>query len=175
LVGIYLLATRVFGQKAGVHRLLLNLPAIGGLMHALALSRFCLAMHLLLNTSMSTAKALKRCFRATGNGAYEKCADQVTGSLKRGHGVTETLVKCNIFPEDFLHVVETGEESGQLPEVMGRQAEHYQEVASMRLKVLTMFANFAVWGMVAILIIWCIIRIFMTYIGMIDNLADGKF
>jgi type IV pilus assembly protein PilC len=174
LLAMYLFATRVLGQKAAVHRFLLRVPGLGGCLQALALARFSLAMHLTMDTSISTAKALKSCFRATGNGAYEACAEHVGGSLKKGKDVAETLTQCNIFPEEFLHVVATGEESGQLPEVMGQQAQHYQEVASLRMRVLTLFGNIMVWCFVAGLIIWAIFRMAMTYIGMIDNLADGK-
>jgi type II secretory pathway component PulF len=173
LFGLYFLATRILGQKAAVHRILLKIPGIGGCMHALALTRFCLAMQLTMETSLPTAKALKKCLRCTGNGAYEACADKVTGSLKRGHDVSETLTRCNIFPEEFLQIVATAEESGQLPEVMGRQVEHYQDVASTRLKVITMFANFGFWLLVAILIIWVIFRIALSIGGIYQDAMNG--
>jgi hypothetical protein len=64
--------------------------------------------------------------------------------------------------------------SGQLPEVMGQQAGHYQEVASSRMKILTMFASFAVWGMVAVFIIFLIFRIALKYLAAIDDAANFK-
>jgi type II secretory pathway component PulF len=173
LFGLYYVTTRVLGKKAAVHRMLLSIPGIGGCMHALALTRFCLAMHLTMETSLPTAKALKKCFRATGNGAYEACADRVTGSLKRGKDVAEALTQCNIFPEEFLQIVANAEESGQLPEVMGQQVEHYQDVASTRLKVITMFANFGFWLLVAILIIWVIFRIALSIGGIYQDAMNG--
>jgi type IV pilus assembly protein PilC len=171
IFGLYFLATRVLGQKATIHRILLKVPGIGGCLHALALTRFCLAMHLTMKTNISIGKALKKCLRATGNGAYEACADGVSGSLKRGKDVTETLEQCKVFPEDFLQVVATAEESGELSEVMGRQAEQYQEIASTRMSILTTLGNVGFLLFVLGLLAFIIIRMAMTYIGMIDKLA----
>ena len=42
------------------------------------------------------------------------------------------------------------------------------------MKVLTLFATFGVWGMVAIFIIFLIFRIAFKYLGMIDDAANFK-
>jgi type IV pilus assembly protein PilC len=174
LVFVYWFATKALGQKATVHRLLLNVPVIGPCLQALALSRFCLALKLTMDSELSTHKAMRRSLQATGNGAYEGCAETASTAIKKGDDVSQALTRCGVFPEEFLHVVATGEESGQLPEVMGRQAVHYQEQASLTMKVLTMFASFGVWGMVAIFIIFLIFRIALKYFGMIDDAANFK-
>ena len=170
LVFIYWFATKALGARGTVHRFLLHVPAIGPCLRALALSRFCLAMKLTMDSELSTHKAIRRSLIATGNGAFEDCADTASSRIKKGDDVSQALTRCGVFPEDFLHVVATGEEAGQLPEVMGQQSRHYQEVASMAMKVLTTFASFAVWGMVAILIIWAIFRIAMSVFGVYDGL-----
>lgn len=162
VVGIYFLATRGLGQKATVHRLLLSLPAIGPCLQALALSRLALALRLTMDSALSTPRAVKRSLWASGNAAYEEVADSVASDLKRGDDVHDALSKRGLFPEEFLMAVHSGEESGQLPEVMGRQAEHYHEEASLKLKILTRLASLAVWAGIALLIIWAILRIAMS-------------
>jgi type II secretory pathway component PulF len=174
LVMIYLFATKVLGKTAAIHRFMLNVPVIGPCLHALALSRFCLALKLTMDSQLSTHKAMRRSLLATGNGAYEECADKASSAIKKGDDISQALTRCGVFPEDFLQIVATGEVSGQLPEVMGQQAGYYQEQASMRMKILTMFASFAVWGMVAVFIIFLIFRIALKYLGMIDDAANFK-
>jgi hypothetical protein len=49
---------------------------------------------------------------------------------------------------------------GQLPEVMRRQSQHYQEEAERRLKSLTRAAAFLIWLLTAAFIAWAIFRIF---------------
>jgi type II secretory pathway component PulF len=170
---IYWFATKALGQRATVHRFLLSVPAIGPCLQALALSRFCLALKLTMDSELSTHKALRKSLQATGNGAYEACADTVVSAIKKGDDVSQALTRCGVFPEEFLQVVATGEESGELPEVMGRQSQHYQETASLRMKVLTIVASFLVWLMVAALIIFAILRIAFSVKGIYDDAMKG--
>jgi type II secretory pathway component PulF len=170
---VYWFATKALGQRATVHRFLLNVPGIGPCLQALALARFSLAMKLTMDSSLSTHKAVRRSLQATGNGAYDSCADTVVSGIKKGDDVSQALTRCGVFPEEFLHIVATGEESGQLPEVMDRQAHYYQEQASLRMKVLTIFAWFAVWGMVAVLIIFAIFRIALSVMGVYNDAMKG--
>ena len=169
LFAIYFFLTRVLGKKPTVHRILLSVPAIGPCMQALALSRLSLAMKLTLDSSLPTPKAVKRSLLACGNGAYEACADDAAREIKDGTTVTDALTHCHVFPEEFLHAVHSGEESGQVPEVMGRQAEHYQEEASLKMVILNRFASFGVWLFVAALIIWAIFRMAMSIFGVYDQ------
>ena len=60
------------------------------------------------------------------------------------------------------------EEGGRLTEVMRQQAVFYQEEAGRRMTILTHVASWGVWLTVAVLIIYCIFRIALTYIGMLD-------
>jgi type II secretory pathway component PulF len=168
-LAIYFIATRALGQRAAVHRFLLSVPAIGPCLQALALARLSLAMKLTLDSSLSAPKALKRSLLASGNGAYEAFGDSVATDVKRGGDVTQALTRCRVFPEEFLQAVHAGEISGQLPEVMGRQAHHYQEVASLRLKVLNRFASIGVWACVACILIFAIFRMAIKVMGIYDT------
>src|SRR5262249_8355689 len=47
------LVARLFRRRALVERLLLRLPAIGPCLSALALTRFCVALHLMMKTDLS--------------------------------------------------------------------------------------------------------------------------
>jgi type IV pilus assembly protein PilC len=166
---VYFVATRALGQKAAVHRLLLSVPGVGPCLQALALSRLCLALHLTMDSSLATPKAVKRSLWASGNGAYEACGDKVASDLKRGKEISESLGKCSVFPEEFIQAVHSGEVSGQLPEVMGRQAELYHEEASTRLTILNRIASFAVWAFIAIILVVGILRIAMNISNVYEN------
>lgn len=165
---LYVVATRALGQKATIHRLILSIPGIGPCFQALALSRLSLALHLTMDSSLSMPKAVKRSLFASGNAAYEACGDRVASDLKKGDEVSEALGKCGVFPEEFIQAVHTGEVSGQLPEVMGQQAEHYHEQASYKLQILNRLLGVAVLGFIIILFVIAILRLAMFYMGMLD-------
>jgi len=70
-----------------------------------------------------------------------------------------------VFPQDFLDIVANAEEGGRVPEVMQHQAEFYAEEASRRMTTLAKVAGFLVWLFVAVILIWCIFRIYAQTYG----------
>lgn len=173
LYGSYRLLKRLFRRKAGVERLLLRIPVIGSCLEAIALSRFCLAMRLTMGAGLPVKTAVRRSLEATDNAAYPARYQEAAAVLRRGDDLSTILRACDIFPSEFLNIVESAEESGRVPEVMEKQSQFYQEESSLRLKILTRFAAFGVWGIVAVLIIVAIVRLYLVaYIGPINQLLN---
>lgn len=154
------------GQKTGFARMLLRVPILGPCWQALALTRFCLALRMTQESGMPIGPALGLSLRATGNPAFAACVGQVQKQLETGHELTPTLAQTRLFPADFQNVLAVAEQSGQLAEVMRRQAAHYQEEAERRLTALTRAGAFLVWLGMAMFIGVAIIRIFVNvYLG----------
>jgi type IV pilus assembly protein PilC len=167
LAALYWLLTRRLGGAAAVEMFLLRLPALGPCLQALALTRFCMALRLTTETSMSIVQAMRLSLSATGNSAFLARAEQIETELHRGEDLTLALARSGLFPEDFLHMLAVAEESGTLDQVLAHQAEHYQEEAGRRLAALTSLAGYTVYGFVALVIIVAIFRIANWYIGLL--------
>jgi len=169
--GGYVFFTRGVRQRAKVEALLLKIPAVGPCLDALAMQRFCIGMQMTMEAGIPIEQATKRSLRATGNAAFMACEKQIVQNVRAGRDLTSTLTRCGVFKEEFLHIMQTAEESGQIPEVMAQQAEFYREEADRKLSGLTKAASFGVWLFVAILIIIAIFRIFSVYIGAINAIG----
>ena len=87
---------------------------------------------------------------------------------------TKRSREAGCFPPDFLDAVDVGEHSGGLVESMAHLSQQYQEQARAALSTLTMVAGFAVWGLVAILLICLIFRFALVYINILNNAANMK-
>ncbi len=172
LFGLYVGAKRVLG--AGVlDGLLLRVPLIGPCLEALAITRFCLALRLTLETAMPIARALRLSLHATGNAAFEAATDAAQKAVKSGDELTAALAKARVFPEQFRHVIAVGEESGRLTEVLEQQGEQYAEESERRLKALATGAAVGVWLSVAGVIIFCIFRIALSIAGVYEDAMKG--
>jgi type IV pilus assembly protein PilC len=169
IAGAYWFFTRGMRGRAAVEGFLLGLPAIGPCASAFALGRFCLALRMTLETGMPTPQALRQSLRATGNAAFARHEDFVAARIKAGDEMHEALNLCPAFPTEFREILEVAEVSGQIPETMIRQGEHYREEAARRLKTLGKLAGWGVYLFVAILIIWAIFRIASLYFGMLGG------
>lgn len=174
IVGLYYLLTRTLKRQGAVHALLLRIPVLGPCLEAIALARFCLCLHLTMETSLSLPKALRLCLRATGNGHFAAQGDRIEQAIRGGDDLSEALAGTRVFPMEFLNILSTAEEGGRVPEVMRQQAKFYQEEAERRLKTLTGAASFLVWLITAGFLIFLIFSIFTVYLRTINDMSNVK-
>jgi type IV pilus assembly protein PilC len=170
LAGVYLLLMRSVRRGAIVHGFLLQIPALGPCLYALAVGRFCLALRLTLETGMSVVTALRLSLQATGNSAFEAKADTVVERVRVGDDLTVALSSSRLFGIDFINIIANAEESGELDKVLRHQADYYEEEAERRMRILTFTLGKLIWVLVAVLIIFVIFRVFTkVYLGAIEE------
>lgn len=165
----YKLFTRTVAKQAGFEARLLRLPVVGPYVRAAALSRFCLALRLTLDSSLSAVKAVRLSLRAAGNAAFSSDADRVAKRIRKGDELARALGSNPQFPTEFLGALTVGETTGQIPEVMARQAEVYREEAARRMKALTQLAAWGVYLLVGVFIVLAIFRLAGVYVQAIGG------
>ncbi len=173
LIAAYFVMTRTLRQQVVVDEFLLRVPVVGPCLRAMAMTRFCMALRLTMETGMSIAKAMKLTLRATANSAFEARIDQVVDAVKGGEDLTEALKHTGIFSGDFLDILANAEESGRVVEVMERQAKFYEEESTRRMTILTHVASKGVYLIIAGILIFLIFRIFSIYTGLYDPKKYG--
>ena len=154
-----------------LQRAIMRVPVLGPSLQTLALSRLAWSMHLTMNAGMELRKSLRLSLRNSGSARYIDATEKIDATIAAGNSIYEAFYEAGCFPPDFLDSVEVGEHSGKLVESMALLSQQYQEQARAALATLTMIAGFAVWAMVAILIICLIFRLAFFYINTITDLA----
>lgn len=168
IVGGILLAIKVFtntvAKQAAFEAWLLRVPVVGPFVQAAALSRFCMSLRLTLDSSMSVAKALRLSLKTTGNAAFEAQADKIVKRVRKGEELAKSIGMNPIFPAEFIAALTVGEVSGQIPEVMAKQADYYHEEAVRRMRALSRTLAWGVYILVGIFIIIAIFRMAGVYV-----------
>lgn len=152
-----------------VQKALLEIPVLGTQLQTLSLAQLAWTMHLTFDAGMDLLPALPLIFRSTRNARYTDHINEVLASVRSGEEISQAFAETRAFPRDFLDSLEVGERSGRLPETMAVLSDQYQDQAQRALAALTVLAGFAVWGIVAIIIIIMIFRLAMFYIGTIND------
>jgi type IV pilus assembly protein PilC len=152
-----------------VERGVLRVPVLGQALRTLALARLAWSLHLTYGVGMDLQRALELSLRSTQNRYYTDHCEEVVRSTRRGQEISEALAATGAFPPEFLDALEVGETSGRLPETMATLSVQYQDRAQRALENLGVVAGFAVWAMVATLIVILIFRIFSFYMGQIEQ------
>lgn len=93
--------------------------------------------------------------------------------LRSGATLAEALRESRQFPERLLGVVDVGELTGSTAEVLDRLAGECDDEARVGFEAAAQGAGFAVWAIVAGLIVLVIFRIFSFYVAAIQDAASG--
>lgn len=150
---------------------LLGIPAIGSCLRKFAIARFSWCFSLTQGAGMSIRPSLVSSMNATANGAFIAATPFIWQEINSGETLGDSLRSSQLFPDEFLHFVDTAEATGTVPEAMDRMSHHFDDEAHRALQWLTVLAARGVWAMVAMMIIFFIFRIAMVYVGMINGAA----
>lgn len=129
VVGLVKLAPSLWQRpelRVLVYEELRKAPGAGRFLQILATSRFARALELQLHVGESPLVGLQMACEASGNPLLEASVNEVVSALKGGETLVDSLAVSGFFPRTFLDLVRAGEESAQLPEMLGRSALLYE-------------------------------------------------
>ena len=107
--------------------MVLRLPVTGRLTRMLFVARFCSHLKLLYGGGIPLLSALSTSLAASGNTCLRERVAEVTARLREGERLADALTRCGEFPPLALGMIEVGEETRRLVDVLGRLAEIYDQ------------------------------------------------
>lgn len=169
LYGAYRLFA-VYGVSARwTQEFILQIPVLGRLSSNLALARFSVAMHALLEAGISAPEVLGFALKATDNAAFKARQQMARQVVNSGEPFSAALRDTGLFPEDYLSILSVGEETGKLSEKMDWLADHYSQKAEEALRMATKALARLIWVIVALIIIVFVFQIFARYMSALQN------
>lgn len=101
----------------------LRLPIMGSVFRSAALSRFARTLGTLAKSGVSLLPALKIVENTIGNRVLARQVARVAEETRGGDSLAGPLRKLNIFPRTVVQMIDVGEESGKLDEMLLKVAE----------------------------------------------------
>jgi len=126
LAGFVFALRAVLKSAAGAEawdRVKLKLPVMGPLFRAAALGRFARTLGTLARSGVSLLPALKIVENTIGNIVLAKQIAQVAEETRGGDSLAAPLRKLGIFPKTVIQMINVGEESGKLDEMLLKVAD----------------------------------------------------
>jgi type IV pilus assembly protein PilC len=106
-------------------RFKLRPPIMGPLIHKAALSRFAQTLSSLLSAGVPVLESLDIVAQGTGNAVVAEAVLDTKGAIREGQPFSEPMKQHDIFPALVIQMVEVGEQTGALDEMLLRVAEFY--------------------------------------------------
>jgi type IV pilus assembly protein PilC len=123
--------------RLAVDKAKLKLPVFGSLFRKLAMSRFSRNLGLLLNVGVPVMQALSVVGETTGNEVINLAMRDVQTAVRDGQPMSSALRHHKIFPEMVTQMIEVGEESGQISQMLDKVADFYDREVDSAAESLT--------------------------------------
>jgi len=123
IVFFYKAWTKTEAGQLARDTLFLQAPVIGPVVRKATISRFARVLGTLVFGGVPILEAIQLSGLATGNRLFRKSADQVMVDVREGRGIAESMRDTGAFPPVLTHMVAIGEETGDLPKMLGRVSD----------------------------------------------------
>ena len=108
-----------------VDKLKLRLPVFGKLFAKLAISRWARNLGTLLAVGVPIIQALEVVGGTSGNATITEAMDDVRNTVRMGGQMSTALEKHPLFPSMVTQMMQVGEESGQITDMLDKLADYY--------------------------------------------------
>jgi len=177
------IAFTVFGYKtlasmpAGVlflDRIALRIPVFGDLTSKTAISRFARTLGTLISSGVPILQALNITRDTAGNVVVANAINKIHDSVKEGESVVGPMESSTIFPPMVTSMVQVGEETGQLPDMLVKVADVYEAEVDNVVSGLTSILEPIMIVLLAVIVGTIVIALFMPMVGLIQGMGEGK-
>lgn len=115
----------------------LKLPVFGEMIRMIAVSRFTKTLSTLLKSGVPLLGSLNIVKAVVGNRTIAGAIEQASTDLTEGQNISSPLKKSGQFPPLMTHMINVGEKTGELEEMLDKVAEHYEERVNAQVQNMT--------------------------------------
>lgn len=126
LIGAYSLVSKTDFGKYAIDKIKISLPIFGKLFRQAYLARFARSLSNLLDSNISIVKTLEITANSIGNEVFRKRLLLATEDIKQGIPLAENLSDNDLFPPMLISMIDVGEKTAQLDEIMAKVADFYE-------------------------------------------------
>jgi type IV pilus assembly protein PilC len=151
----------------------LKLPIIGGVIRKVAVARFTRTLGTMIQSGVPILEALDITARAAGNKTVEKAVLRARASISEGKTVAEPLAQSKVFPAMVCQMINVGEQTGALDQMLSKIADFYDEEVDAAVKGLTSLMEPAMMVILGGLIGGLVVAMYMPIFDMAGNIKAG--
>ena len=152
----------------------LVMPPTGQVVTKVSISRFTRTLGTLISSGVPILQALTIVKETAGNVIIADAVALVHESVKEGETITAPLEASRVFPPMVISMVDVGEQTGALPEMLLKISDNYEEEVDNAVSAMTSLLEPIMIVFLAVIVGSIVIAMFLPLIAMISNLSgDG--
>ncbi|PYJ10144.1 MAG: pilus assembly protein PilC [Verrucomicrobia bacterium] len=166
------IAARTRKGRGVIDQATLHAPIFGDLIRKTSISRFSRTLGTLVTSGVPILQALDITRQTAGNTIVARAICQVHDSVKEGETITQPLEASRVFPPMVVSMIDVGEETGQLPEMLLKIAEVYDDEIDNSVAALTSLLEPIMIVLLALIVGTIVIALFMPLVSIISGLQQ---
>ena len=169
----YKLFARTPSGRVTLDRIQLRAPVFGDLTRKTAISRFTRTLGTLVTSGVPILQALTITRETAGNFVIGDAIGKVHDSVKEGESIVHPLEASGVFPPMVISMIDVGEETGQLPEMLLKIAEVYDDEVDNAVTGLTSLLEPIMIVFLAVVVGTIVIALFLPLISIISGMQGA--
>jgi type IV pilus assembly protein PilC len=174
IVGAITLWKRTQTGRYALDRFKLSLPVFGTLIRRSAIARLTRTLGTLLSSGVPVLQALTIVRDTSGNAVIARAIQHVHDSVKEGESMTAPMEASKVFPPMVISMVEVGEETGALPDMLIRIANTFDDEVDNAVAGLTSIIEPIMIIFLAVIVGTIVIAMFLPLVKIISVLSQSQ-
>jgi type IV pilus assembly protein PilC len=167
------LALRTKAGRTIWDRIALSFPLLGPVVSKVAIARFARTLGTLLSSGVPILQALTIVKETCGNCIVGQAITEIHESVKEGETITAPMDHCSVFPPTVIGMVDVGEQTGALPEMLMKVADDYEEEVDNAVTAMTSLLEPIMIVILAVIVGSIVIALFLPLVMIIQNFGGG--
>ena len=172
LVVLFNMWGKTKGGRSVIDMLKLRLPILGDVQRKSAVSRFSRTLGTLVTSGVPILQALNITRDTAGNVVISNAIEKVHEAVKEGETIVTPLQASGVFPNLVISMVDVGEETGQLPEMLLKIANVYDDEVDNSVTALTSILEPIMIVVLALIVGSVVFALFLPLIKMISTMGN---
>ena len=172
VVTLYKFIGRTRRGRLAIDTFKLRMPLFGNLNRKTAISRFARTLGTLVTSGVPILQALNITRETAGNAAIARAIAQVHDSVKEGESIVQPLEASRVFPPMVVSMVDVGEETGKLPEMLLKVADVYDDEVDNAVVALTSMLEPIMIVFLAVIVGTIVLALFTPLISIITGFQE---
>jgi type IV pilus assembly protein PilC len=172
IVAIYNVVGRTRGGRLAIDTFKLRMPLFGNLNRKTAISRFARTLGTLVTSGVPILQALNITRETAGNAAIARAIARVHDCVKEGESIVQPLEASKAFPAMVVSMIDVGEETGKLPEMLLKVADVYDDEVDNAVAALTSMLEPLMIVFLAVIVGTIVLALFTPLISIITGLQQ---
>lgn len=177
VIAAAVIAVKLFGKTENgrlvIDRIKLKLPIFGQLLSKAGIARFSRTLGTLIASGVPILQALNIVRDTAGNAVIANAVSRVHDAVKEGERVTQPLEASKVFPPMVLSMVDVGEETGALPDMLMKIADVYDDEVDNAVGALTSLLEPIMIVFLAVVVGTIVIAMFLPLISIVSTMGQS--